>query len=73
MAADNPEYLLANVEEIVSGHPNVAVIVLTREDFGPVNTWARKLGDSLYALSDRDGLVQTQILVVNRSLRWDAL
>jgi len=67
MTASNLEDLLARVAEIVSDHRKVTALVLTCEDFGPVVSCARQVGDSLYAVSDRDGLVHKQILIFNRS------
>jgi hypothetical protein len=45
----------------------VAALVLTCEDFSSVVAWGKKVGDSLYAVSDRDGLAHRQILILNRS------
>jgi hypothetical protein len=67
MVADRLADLLTNAPEIVSEHRKVTALALTCEDFGPVVSWARKIGDTLYAVSDRDGLVHKQILILNRS------
>ncbi|WP_029084569.1 hypothetical protein [Bradyrhizobium sp. th.b2] len=67
MSPDSLADLLANAEEIVSEYHKVTALVLTGEDFRSVASSARKIGDSLCAVSDRDGLVHKQLLILNRS------
>lgn len=67
MGAERPAEILANAQEILSDHRKVTALVLTSEGFGQITRSARRIGDDLYAISDRDGLVHEQILVVNRA------
>jgi hypothetical protein len=67
MSTDDVANILANAKEIISEHRKVTALVVTCEDFGPVVSWARKMGDALYAVSNRDGLAHKQFLILNRS------
>jgi len=67
MDAGDPANLIPIAMEIVSEHRKIAALVLTCEKFGAVVPSKTKIGDSLYAASDRDGLIHEQILVLNPS------
>jgi hypothetical protein len=67
MDAGDPADLIPIALEIVSEHRMIAVLVLTCEKFHAVTPSKTKVGDSLYAASDRDGLMHEQILVINPS------
>jgi hypothetical protein len=67
MGAHSLTDLLASAAEVVSEHRKVTALILTCEDFGLVVPWARRMGDNLYAVSDRDGLVHKQVVILNRS------
>lgn len=67
MDANSLEDLIPTAMDILSEHCMIAALVLTCEEFGPVVSRATKIGDTLYAISDRDGLIHKQILVLNPS------
>jgi hypothetical protein len=67
MDAEELAGLIPIAAGIVAEHRMIAALVLTCEKFGPVVSLARKIGDSLYAVSDRDGLIHEKILVLNPS------
>jgi hypothetical protein len=54
----SPEDLISAAVEILS--EVIAALVLICEDFGTVVAGGRKMGDSLYAVSDRDGLAHNK-------------
>jgi hypothetical protein len=59
--------LLANVRDIVPDYRKLTALVLMSESFCQTLPSARKIGDDLYGISDRDGLMHEQVLVLNRS------
>ncbi len=67
MVASSPEDLIPPAKDILSENRNITALILTCEDYNSVVASEKKMGDGLYAVSDRDGLAHQQILILNRS------
>ena len=62
VGTNNPACLVASAKEILSDYRKVAALALVSEGFGQITPSARRIGDDLHAVSDRDGLVHERIL-----------